>query len=189
MVLVVFLATKTSIENSKRHTLVTRLSTVLSGTHYDNDVAGDTIELTNPLLGSDKPHTIWRARFQQSPTAAVISATAPNGYNGAIHLLVGIDWSGELTAVRVIAHTETPGLGDDIEISRSEWIEGFSAKSLEKIDSALWTVKKEGGVFDQFTGATVTPRAVISAIHSTLIFYRDHKTNIYAVDPSQATHE
>lgn len=179
VVLLTFLATKHPIENSRRLALENRLSSVLAEAQYDNDLNTDFIKVTDPLLGSDTPQTIWRARLQQEPVAAVISSTAPNGYNGPIHLLVGINRDGQLTAVRVVTHTETPGLGDDIEITRSEWINGFSAKSLENLETALWAVKKDGGVFDQFTGATITPRAVISAIHSTLTFYRANKTAIF----------
>ena len=98
------------------------------------------------------------------PVAAVLEATAPDGYSGAIQLLVGADFNGTVLGTRVTEHHETPGLGDKIELRLSDWITHFAGKKISGADDANWAVKKDGGDFDQFTGATITPRAVVNAV-------------------------
>ena len=120
------------------------------------------------------------------PRALVLAATAPDGYNAPIRLLVGIDVDGTVTGVRVIGHRETPGLGDAIEIAKSNWIEQFVGTSLS--EPAIWSVDKDGGTFDSLTGATVTPRAVVAAVHRTLQYYASHREELMTSaqsDPSR----
>ena len=103
---------------------------------------------------------------------------APDGYAGAIKLLVGIRANGTLAGVRVISHKETPGLGDGIETKRSNWILGFNDTSLDKPDLHGWQVKRDGGQFDQLTGATITPRAIVKAVHQSLVYFKHNKQTL-----------
>ncbi len=147
---------------------------------FDNDIITDVIIVKKSWsAGIQTPLKIYRARKNGIPVAGIIEVVAPDGYNGSIHLLVGIDMDGTLTGVRVIAHRETPGLGDDIEADRSVWILQFNGLSLNNPGSEKWAVKRDGGVFDQFTGATITPRAVVKAIYRSLIFFSANKTSLF----------
>jgi len=116
-----------------------------------------------PELGKGK-HKVYIARQDDNPVAAVIEATAPDGYSGVIQLLVGADFNGTVLGTRVTEHHETPGLGDKIELRISDWITRFSGKKIDGANDTHWAVKKDGGDFDQFTGATITPRAVVNAV-------------------------
>jgi len=187
LVFVTALITRQAIEHSRQQSLLERLNVILADLEYDNELHSDQILMTHSLLGSEDAQSIWRARYRNRPVAAIISSVAPDGYGGPIKLLVGVRWNGELSAVRVVEHAETPGLGDDIEITRSDWINGFSEKSLNNPETLFWRVKKDGGVFDQFTGATITPRTIVSAIHSTLTFFEANREAIFAkpADPHQ----
>jgi len=124
--------------------------------------------------------TIWRARDHGKPLAAILKFNAVNGYNGDITLLAGINANGSLRGVRVISHKETPGLGDAIEVEKSSWVLGFSGKSLENPARERWSVKREGGEFDQFTGATITPRAVVHAVRLALEYFEMHQEVLFA---------
>lgn len=103
---------------------------------------------------------------------------APDGYSGNINLLVGIDMSGAILGVRVTSHRETPGLGDQIELKKSDWIKSFNGRTLGSPPHSEWNVKKNGGEFDQFTGATITPRAVVKAVQKALIYFRENRQAI-----------
>jgi len=173
--------TADTIAANERDYLLNNLHVIISADQYDNEIYSDTIQVTNPtLLGSKSPVTIYRARKGGQPVAAVLTPVAPNGYGGEIHLLVGIYANGSLAGVRVLKHQETPGLGDRIEADRSDWILGFAGKSLDNPDAAGWAVKKDGGRFDQFTGATITPRAVVGAVHNALLYFQAHREEIFA---------
>jgi electron transport complex protein RnfG len=148
---------------------------------HDNDIFSDTIEVRDQaLLGTSEALTVYRARKSNSPVALVLTAVAPDGYSGDINLLIGIHYDGSIAGVRVISHKETPGLGDRIEIDRSPWIDGFAGKSLQSPAEEQWHVKKDGGQFDQFTGATITPRAVVKAVANTLRYYQLHRDELFA---------
>ncbi|MGB8711753.1 MAG: electron transport complex subunit RsxG [Onishia taeanensis] len=139
----------------------------------------------SPALGQTAPFTAWRAtrkasQEQSSQDAAVVlPVIAPNGYSGDIDLLVGITESGSISGVRVTRHQETPGLGDAIESRKSDWIEDFAGHSLSDPGPNGWAVTKDGGDFDAFTGATITPRAVVEAVHRTLGYVRDHHERLF----------
>ena len=137
---------------------------------------------SRPLLGTSEPVAVYRARKAGQPVALVISPIAPDGYNGSIKLLVGINSDGTLSGVRVVGHRETPGLGDAIDESRSGWIHIFDNKSLGNPLPERWKVKKDGGDFDQLTGATITPRAVVKAVRQALLYYRDNQEALFAVN-------
>ena len=123
---------------------------------------------------------MYRARKAGQPVALVITPVAPDGYSGIIKLLVGINVDGTLNGVRVVTHRETPGLGDAIDEKRSDWIHLFDNRSLLDPPLERWAVRKDGGDFDQLTGATITPRAVVKAVRQTLLYYRDNQDALFA---------
>lgn len=170
------------IELNERNALLKSLHALITPEEHDNDIFHDTLKVTNPrLLGTTDPITVYRARKNGVPVAVAFSAIAPNGYNGAIKLLIGIHYDGTLAGARIVSHHETPGLGDGIEETRSDWVFSFSGKSLTNPGTSGWNVKKDGGVFDQFTGATITPRAVVKAVHKALLFYREERDKLYQI--------
>ena len=172
---------KSYIVENERMELLRSLGAVIPAEMYTNNVLEDTLEVRDAeLLGSDKVSTAYVARHSGRPVAAVLTAVAPNGYTGPIVLLVGIDYTGAVTGVRIIKHRETPGLGDGIEIKRSNWIAGFTGKSLNNPKDNRWKVKRDGGDFDQFTGATITPRAVVSAVHKALKYFEQNRHWLFA---------
>ncbi len=147
---------------------------------HDNDVFNDIKQVHNKdLLGSKDAVNIYRVRKSGKPVGVIINSVAPDGYNGNIHLLVAIYYNGTLAGVRVVQHLETPGLGDAIDEQRSDWITRFSGKSLNNPDKKGWAVKRDGGQFDQFTGATITPRAVVKAVYNTLRYYQQYRDTLY----------
>ena len=159
------------LEQEKLRTMQ-QLNSVVAVASYNNDLLTDKIELTNEAyFRHPEPVTVYRARMNDEPVAALMIVTAPDGYNGDIRILIAIDVSGTVLGVRVISHRETPGLGDPIEIERSDWILSFNDKSLLAPRDEGWTVRRDGGEFDQFTGATITPRAVVKAVHNTLLYF------------------
>jgi len=173
--------TRDRIAENERQVLLAQLQTLVRPDEYDNHLTEDVLYVTAPeALGSKKPVAIFRARKEHKPVAAIISSVAPDGYNGDIDLLVAIRYSGVLAGVRVIKQGETPGLGDAIDASHSDWIKGFDNKSLTHPASKDWKVKRDGGVFDQFTGATISPRAVVKAVYKTLKYYQAHRNTLFA---------
>ena len=167
------------VENEKR-VLLRNLYALLPKEELDNDIANDTATLPpSKLLGTQQDSTVYRARLNGEPVAAIFNSIAPNGYNGNIHLLIGVYRDGSLAGVRVIKHRETPGLGDVIELGKSGWILGFDGRSLDDPPKDQWAVKRDGGVFDQFTGATITPRAIVQAVKNTLIYYRKNADSVF----------
>ncbi|WP_369311092.1 electron transport complex subunit RsxG [Providencia rettgeri] len=147
------------------------LDQVIPNTLYDNDLTKECYLVTNEaILGNKQPRRLYIARKNGNPVAAALETTALDGYSGAIHLLVGADFNGTVLGVRVTEHHETPGLGDKIETRISDWITHLSGKKIESPNDPKWAVKKDGGEFDQFTGATITPRAVVNATKRTAIF-------------------
>ena len=176
-----FEKTRDQIVANERATLLRKLHRLIPADQHDNVLLEDTITARDEaLLGSDEPVMVYRARRNGDPVALVIAAIAPDGYSGSIKLLVGINVDGTLSGVRVVAHRETPGLGDAIDETRSDWIYIFSGKSLQAPDVSRWAVKKDGGDFDQLTGATITPRAVVKAARNALLYYRDHQEALFA---------
>jgi len=122
----------------------------------------------------------YRARKNNQDVAIIFNATAHNGYSGNIDLLIGVNIDGTLAGVRAVKHTETPGLGDAIDIKKSNWITQFNLKSLlNPSTDKQWAVKKDGGSFDQMTGATVTPRAIVGTVHKTLKYFAQHKDSLF----------
>lgn len=152
---------------------------IISESAHNNDMLNDTISLPDSAaLNSGDTPSAWVARQQGDVVGFILPVTAADGYSGDINLLVGINPAGELLGVRVTGHHETPGLGDRIETRKSDWIYQFNGHSLASTPSKKWNVKKNGGEFDQFTGATITPRAVVKAVHKSLVYVRKHQSEI-----------
>lgn len=173
--------TRDQIAANERATLLRKLHRLISPEQHDNVLLEDTVSVRDEtLLGSDEPVMVYRARKNGEPVALVIAAIAPDGYSGSIKLLVGINVDGSLSGVRVVAHRETPGLGDAIDEARTDWIRIFDGKSLQAPDVSRWAVRKDGGEFDQLTGATITPRAVVKAVRNTLLYYQDNQEALFA---------
>jgi len=167
------------IEQEKLRVLQ-QLNAVVPVASYNNDLLEDRIEITDEaFFRHPAPIAIYRARMDDQTVAALMIVTAPDGYNGDIRLLIGIDNNGTVLGVRVVSHRETPGLGDPIEIERSDWILGFNDKSLFNTQTSDWAVKRDGGEFDQFTGATISPRAVVRAVHNTLLYFKANQQALF----------
>jgi len=169
--------TKEPIKQSALEDLRHSLEQVIPASIYDNNPAADTVQLQ--IEGQSL--LVYRARKANHVTGVAFEA-ARKGYSGDIRLLLGIDANGKLLGVRVLSHTETPGLGDKIEVTRTDWITRFTGLSLGNPPEAQWAVKKDGGPFDQFAGATITPRAVVNGIRDGLrLFAANRKTLIEEV--------
>lgn len=162
------------------------LRPALSGIVYDSIVTESKLVLQPPheLPGSEAA-VIYRVFDKTTPAAALFVVTARDGYSGPIRLLIGINVDGVVSAVRVLEHLETPGLGDKIESSRTDWIVQFSGHSLGDPEVAGWAIRGDGGQFDQLTGASITPRAVIKAIRDTLLYFDAHRDEIFSLPASE----
>jgi electron transport complex protein RnfG len=168
------------IENDQRY-LLQSLTRVVNPAAYDNDLAARSIQIINPeLTGDAEPSPVYVGTLAGQPSVFIFRVTAPDGYNGPIRLLVGIRRDGTISGVRAINHRETPGLGDAIEATRSDWILGFEGRSLTDPPPEGWRVRSDGGQFDQLTGATITPRAVVKAVRNTLAYFQREKPQLMA---------
>ncbi|WP_029934268.1 electron transport complex subunit RsxG [Thiomicrospira pelophila] len=172
--------TQPKIEQAEQASLIQLLNQVMPASRYDNNLLEDTKTVTEPdYLGSTEPMTIYRARLNGEPAGLVVETVAPNGYNGNIRLIVGVFADGRVAGVRVVSHRETPGLGDKIELRKDDWILSFNGKELTEDNVNRWAVKRDRGEFDQFTGATITPRAVVGAVKLTLDYVNRHQEELY----------
>lgn len=182
-----FSRTAPTIERSQQAKTLALLAQVLPASLYDNDLLASHRTLpADESLGTRQPSSMWIARRGETVTAVVLEAIAPDGYGGPIHLLVGITVDGTLTGVRVTAHRETPGLGDYIDRAKSPWIDQFVGTSLLAPAPRGWKVAKDGGTFDARAGATITPRAVVKAVHQALEYFARHRAAIVAPIQGQA---
>lgn len=174
--------TREQIKENQRQALLDGINALIPHDEYDNAILQDTLLLPpTEALGTEEPTLVYRARQNGEPVAAVMTVVAPDGYSGTIKMLVGIYHSGKLAGVRVIDHKETPGLGDKIDVKKDDWILQFEGLSLGNPPASKWKVKKDGGEFDQFTGATITPRAVVGAVKQSLEYFRKHRDELFAV--------
>jgi electron transport complex protein RnfG len=182
--------TAEQIAANEREYLLETLHVLVSPDSHDNDIYNDVIELHAPLL-ANKNRTVlaYRARQAGQPYAVVLTPIAPDGYSGDIKLMVAIRYDGQLLGVRVLNHKETPGLGDKIEAQRSDWILGFNGRSLGDPVEDKWKVRKDGGVFDQLTGATISPRAVVKAVKNSLLYFQQHREQLFAQEATGGEHE
>lgn len=171
--------TKEKIAEQVKQARSKALLQIVPLSEFDNELLDDAFTLApSEALGNIEPVEAFIALKDQLPTHLILPVVAPDGYTGPIRLIMSIDMSGELKGVRVIEHKETPGLGDKIDLKKSDWILSFNGKSLANLTETQWQVKKDGGDFDQLTGATITPRAIVSAVHKALIYFSENKDRI-----------
>ncbi len=172
------------IEENRQARLLRTLHQVLDPASHDNELTQNRRTVRDPeLLGSSDPVDVFIATRAGRPVAALFSSVAPRGYSGPIHLLVGIADDGTVTGVRVTSHSETAGLGDPIEIEKSDWILGFDGTSLSSPPLDGWAVSRDDGLFDAITGATITPRAVVDGVRNTLLYFQRHHDELFS-EPS-----
>jgi len=172
-------ATKAQIAENERQALLNSLNSLVPADSIDNDIVTDLINVSDQEKLGTAETTVYLGRKAHQPVAAVFTSIAPDGYSGQIKLLVAILADGSLGGVRVVAHKETPGLGDKIEVEKSDWIHSFQGKSLGNPDLAKWKVKRDGGIFDQFSGATITPRSIVKAVKNTLLYYQEDGKSLF----------
>ncbi|HEC2162087.1 TPA: electron transport complex subunit RsxG [Klebsiella oxytoca] len=174
--------TKSTIEDQAAQQQKALFDQVMPANLYNNDLLKSCYRVTAPELGKGE-HKVWIAQNGDEAVAAVMEATAPDGYSGAIQLLVAADFKGTVLGTRVTEHHETPGLGDKIELRISDWITLFADKVIHGQNDSHWAVKKDGGDFDQFTGATITPRAVVNAVKRAGLYAQTLPAQISAFTP------
>jgi electron transport complex protein RnfG len=188
LVAVTHAATAERIAANDRMTMLKKLEAIVPPGSIGNDPIADRIEVqASDLLGNASTN-VYRVRKDGEPVALVLNPIVPDGYAGPIKLLVAVMKDGSLGGVRVVSHHETPGLGDKIEEQRTDWVLGFTGKSLEDPSEDQWKVKRDGGVYDQFTGATITPRSIVKAVANTLRFVKAQGEGLYtqpAVAPAK----
>lgn len=178
--------TREKISENERQALLKAINEIVDSKDYNNAILSDTLVISkNKLLGTKEDTTIYRARLDDKPVAAIFTSVAPNGYSGEIKLLIGVYFDGSIAGVRAINHKETPGLGDKINEQKSDWIRQFKGLSLTNPSESKWKVKKDGGHFDQFTGATITPRAVVSAVKKSLEYFNKNRDTLFEVTPDE----
>ncbi len=180
LVALTFAVTKARIAANERAWLEQSLKPALAGVVYDNNLTESTVTIPLPHeLPGNEPVLVYRAFLADKPVAALFVVTALDGFSGPIRLLIGIDDQGIMTAARVLSHRETPGLGDFIDSTKSDWIDQFEDKSLSAPDRTLWALSRDGGNFDQVTGASITSRAVVKAIQATLLYFEANRDSIF----------
>jgi len=180
LVSLVFALTREPIAQAEYQSLLQALNSLVPTESYDNDMVNDTRPLAATAeLGLKKPAVVYRARQRGEVFAAAFPFAAPDGYNGPVNMLLAVDREGAILGVRIVSHTETPGLGDRIENRKSDWTGQFVGKSLANPDTAGWRVRKDGGEFDQFTGATITPRIIVKAVRRALLYVDAHPEEFF----------
>jgi electron transport complex protein RnfG len=181
--------TEARIQRNAQEWIQVRLDSLVPRTMHDNDLLEDTVVARSPdLLGIERGVTIYRARKAGEPVAAVLYTIAPDGYRGPIEMLVAIAADGRLIGVQVVRHRETPGLGDAFENRNADWLPKFRGKSLENPPQQRWAVRADGGDFDAFTGATITPRAIVKAVRRALEFYRAKHAQVFSAPAGSEIH-
>lgn len=178
LIAVTFQGTEARIDEAQRRAAQKALFEIFPASQHDNDLLHDTIQLSpeqEQLLHIKPGEGVHVAKKNGEIVAFLFPAVAPDGYSGDIKLIVGVSIEGKITGVRVLSHKETPGLGDKVDTNKSDWVLSFDGKSLNNPNIERWKVKKDGGAFDQFTGATITPRAVVGKVKTVLSFYQSNK--------------
>lgn len=177
--------TKDQIKFQQQQELIRTLAQIVPDDSYDNELYKQCIVLNAPAeLGTDQRLSAYVATEKGKAVAIAMEAIAPDGYNGKIKLILGIAADGKVLGVRTLSHQETPGLGDKIDLRKSPWVTLFNGKHYKGDNDARWGVKKDGGEFDQFTGATITPRAYIKAIGRSLRYFNDNKQALFKQTPN-----
>ena len=183
-----YLSTKSQIDFEVRRAEARQLLEIFPADTHDNEMVDDTftIDAETSLLGIRVARQGYRVRLNDEVIGVILPTTARDGYSGDIRALVGIRRDGTVAGIRVVAHRETPGLGDKVDIRKSDWVTDFNQRSLDDPTPPGWNVKKDGGVFDQFTGATVTPRAVILATRRALEYANLHTASLFETGADSA---
>ena len=179
---IVHLLTKDRIELQAQQQLIKQLNEIIDENNHDNEMFRDCISAPNVSKNDLAIDVIYRARKNDEPVAAAIKTVAPDGYNGNIELLIAVNKDGSVSGVRTLLHKETPGLGDKIELRKSDWITKFSGNKVLGESDNRWAVIKDGGIFDQFTGATITPRAVVKTVRKTVDFFTANQNVIFTTE-------
>lgn len=193
MMAYVYGLTRDAIEASAQEEKMKLINEVLPAETYDNALLEDYVQLgATPDLGLDDGGRIYRARRGGAPAALVLEAAAPDGYSGRIDLIVAVGADGRLSAVRVVSHKETPGLGDYIDPRKDKdkarpWITRFDHLSFGEVSRAEWKVKKDGGRFDYHTGATISARAVTNAVGKALAYAAAERERLFTTASAAAT--
>ncbi|WP_413701621.1 electron transport complex subunit RsxG [Psychromonas sp. KJ10-10] len=173
--------TKPLIAKQEQIALINTINQLIPAESYDNDIFASCFLVNDDLLlGKGQTQKVFIATKGNSPVAVMLETSTFKGYAGEIKLAVGIFENGEVAGVRVIRHTETPGLGDKIQTNKTDWIYSFNNKTYQKAQDVRWEVKKNGGDIDAFTGATITPRAVTLAVKDALIYFTANKQKLFA---------
>ncbi|OLQ89928.1 electron transport complex subunit RsxG [Vibrio ponticus] len=172
--------TKDQIQVQEQKQLLSVLNQVIPQEMHDNVLYEACTLVQDPALGTETPMPAYIATLQGQPTAIALEAIAPDGYNGAIKIIVAVKQDGTITGTRVLSHQETPGLGDKIDLRVSDWILSFAGKQVTEDNQASWHVRKDGGQFDQFTGATITPRAVVKSVKRTVDYINQNREQLLA---------
>jgi Na+-translocating ferredoxin:NAD+ oxidoreductase subunit G len=172
-------STEGTIQRRLDEDLIKSLEEVVPAALHDNDMLQDTLTIPSAdyNIGANET-TVYLAKKSGKVTAVCFKFIAPDGYSGPINMIMGIDGDGNILGVRVLSHKETPGLGDKIEVAKSDWILSFVGRSLDNLTLAQWAVKKDGGIFDQFAGATITPRKSVQAINRGLQLFKAHQAQL-----------
>lgn len=186
-----YLLTKDRIALEQRKAEERALLEIVPATRHNNSMLDDTVpvDASSEGLGLRGEKKIYLARQNDKAVAAIIPVTATDGYSGDINLIVGVNADGTIAGVRVLSHRETPGLGDKVDLKKSDWVLGFNGTSLVNPELSRWAVKKDKGHFDQFTGATITPRAVVAATLRTLQYAQSHRSVLFADEASKQESE
>ena len=181
-----YFMTHDAIVKSEEAEKMKLINQIVPSALFDNDIIQDKLSIpASGLLGTEDNTIAYRARLHGEPAAVVLESVAPDGYSGRIALILAVRANGELAGVRVVAHKETPGLGDYIELPRSPWIKGFDGKSRAVYKDADWKVKKDGGQFDYMAGATITPRAIVKAVNKALVYYGENRDKLFVANAPQ----
>ncbi|GAB5450740.1 MAG: electron transport complex subunit RsxG [Halioglobus sp.] len=177
------LSTKEDIAEQIRRAEEKALLQIIPRDRHDNSMLDDTLPAGPASAGLQlaEEKRIYRARSEGRIVAVIVPAVAPDGYSGAIDLIVGINRDGSVAGVRTLTHKETPGLGDKVDLRKSDWILSFNGRSLSNPRPEGWAVKKDKGEFDQFTGATITPRAVVAAVRRALEFGQENRAELFEI--------
>lgn len=176
------ISTKKNIEQRIAEDLQASLSQVIPASIHDNKLINNRIIIQHNHKDVIVYQAIKTLKNKSQETTAVAFSVIGNGYAGDIHLIMGVNKNAQLLGVRVLSHAETPGLGDRIEAKKDNWIFSFNGLSFSKLNQDKWKVKKDGGVFDQFSGATITPRAVVAAIKQGLIMFNQHQQQLLSIN-------
>ncbi len=171
--------TKDKITSNKQKAALAIINEVLP-LEYNNDLFTDKIKLDVPLkVNNTGSISVYRARLNNQPVAVSLMPVITKGYNGNISLIVGIRYDGALTGIRVLQHNETEGFGDQAHQDKTDWLQIFNNTSISALPEKKWAIKRDGGEFDQLSGATITSRSIINIIYKTLEYYSENRDKFY----------